>query len=281
MISNEDQRTCPSPSEALSRLDGVSLREVQADASSTGTTYEIEYLTECASTNLALMARARQGAPHALVLGCELQRAGRGRRGRTWVSSPGASLTFSLLWRFTEQPVALQCLGLVVAASIARALESLGTPHLMLKWPNDIYFDYRKLGGILIESLSGASGAPAVVVGIGLNVRVPLETREKLDHPIADLNEAGYQGNRAMLLGRILRYLAEDIPRCAERGFAPFKEQWHARELMRGERVVLTNEGGVRHEGQLLGIGEDGSLQLRCDEGIREFRSGELSLRRA
>jgi BirA family transcriptional regulator, biotin operon repressor / biotin---[acetyl-CoA-carboxylase] ligase len=263
-------------------FDGVDLLlDVELGASSPGAHYSIHYLAECDSTNSELLNRARLGATHASVLLCERQTAGRGRRGRSWLSSPGASLTFSLLWRFDEVPGALGSLSLVVAVAVARALETSGASHVMLKWPNDLWFDGRKLGGILIESMTGAGGACAVVIGIGLNVRVPAELRDQLDHPIADLHEAGCVASRPMLLGGILGQLARDIPRFSQQGFGPFLEEWRSREVMRGEPVVISNEGGLQKEGELLGVGADGSLRVRCEGAVQEFRSGELSLRRA
>ena len=124
---------------------------------------QVEVLDQCPSTNALLLERARAGAPHASAIVCERQTAGKGRRGSAWVSASGASLTFSLLWRFDSSVLALSGLSLAVAVASARALEAQGGTQLTLKWPNDLLFDGRKLGGILIETLTGANSTVAVL----------------------------------------------------------------------------------------------------------------------
>src|SRR6266853_1670387 len=111
----------------------------------------VEVLDECPSTNTVLAQRAAAGAPHGTVLACEHQSAGRGRRGHSWVSVVGGSLAFSILWRFPRGAGALGGLSLAVAVGAAKALERLGTRGVGVKWPNDLYCEGCKLGGILRE----------------------------------------------------------------------------------------------------------------------------------
>ena len=117
--------------------------------------FDVDSLAECASTNTELLARAERGAPSGSVLVADRQTAGRGSRGRTWQSSPGASLTFSLLWRFTDGVHGLAGLSLAVGVAVIRALAACGAHGVMLKWPNDILLDEAKLGGILVELQGG------------------------------------------------------------------------------------------------------------------------------
>src|SRR5437773_10881680 len=147
----------------------------------------IEVLDECPSTNTVLAERAAGGAPHGTVLACEHQSAGRGRRGHSWVSAVGGSLVFSILWRFPRGAGALGGLSLAVAVGAAKALERLGTHGVGLKWPNDLYCEGRKLGGILIESSGDILGPSAVIVGVGINVRLGTRTLEWIGGPATDI----------------------------------------------------------------------------------------------
>src|SRR5260221_9567590 len=163
-------------------LDGLTegLRKVSPEVC-------VEVLDECPSTNTVLAQRAAAGAPHGTVLACEHQSAGRGRRGHSWVSVVGGSLAFSILWRFPRGAGALGGLSLAVAVGAAKALERLGTCGVGVKWPNDLYCEGCKLGGILIESSGDILGPSAVIVGVGINVRLGTQTRERIAAPATDI----------------------------------------------------------------------------------------------
>ena len=111
--------------------------------------FTLEALAECGSTSTLLAERARQGAPTGLLLVADRQTAGRGRRGRSWLSSPETGLTFSVLWRFAGEVSRLAGLSLAVGIAVARALEGSGVRGVGLKWPNDILYDDAKLGAEL------------------------------------------------------------------------------------------------------------------------------------
>lgn len=239
--------------------------------------FHLELIDECESTNSLLLARAAQGAPHASVVACESQTAGRGRRGNEWFAAIGGSLAFSLLWRFRQGAGALSGLSLAVAVGAARALEALGVRGVMLKWPNDLLLNERKLGGILIEMSGDFSGPSAAVIGVGINVRLPASLRERL--PTAtDLNE--YQDiSRTPLLARLLEDIAGVLEEFSRSGFGAFREEWQARHAWAGRRVALQLAERRVAEGDALGVAEDGALLLRSDSGVQRFHSGELSLR--
>jgi BirA family biotin operon repressor/biotin-[acetyl-CoA-carboxylase] ligase len=242
----------------------------------------IEVLDECPSTNTVLVVRAARGADHGSVVVCEHQSAGRGRRGNPWLSSLGGSLTFSLLWRFSQGAGALTGLSLAVAVLVARSLDRQGVPCVQLKWPNDLVHDGKKIGGILIE-LSGESlGPSAAVIGVGLNVALDLRMRERIGQPVTDLVSSSTTPlSRTALLEGLLESLASGLSRFAREGFAPFREEWMRRHAWQGKRVSLSIDGRRVAEGEALGIAEDGSLMLRSAGGVVRFQSGELSLRRA
>jgi BirA family transcriptional regulator, biotin operon repressor / biotin---[acetyl-CoA-carboxylase] ligase len=240
----------------------------------------VEVRDECPSTSTAL---AGKGAPHGAVLACEHQSAGRGRRGNAWLSAPAGSLTFSLLWRFSQGAAGLAGLSLAVAVGAVRALERLGIKGVQLKWPNDLYCGERKLGGILIESSGDALGPSTVIVGLGLNVRLGSALREHIDRPVTDLASCCGEAvpRRTLLLGALLESLADVLARFAREGFAPFRDDWQRRHAWQGRRVRLALAGRRIAEGEALGVAEDGALVLSSPRGVERFHSGELSLRRA
>jgi BirA family biotin operon repressor/biotin-[acetyl-CoA-carboxylase] ligase len=149
--------------------------------------FQLELLDACASTNTLLLERARGGAPSGSVIACELQSAGRGRRGNSWQSGLGGSLTFSLLWRFAQGAAGLSGLSLAVGVAVARALAAAGVAEVQLKWPNDLLHAGRKLGGILIELHGDAQGPTAAVIGVGVNVRLPNSLRDDIAQPVKDV----------------------------------------------------------------------------------------------
>jgi BirA family biotin operon repressor/biotin-[acetyl-CoA-carboxylase] ligase len=240
----------------------------------------VEVLDECRSTNTVLAQRGAAGAPHGTVLVCEHQSAGRGRRGNSWVSMVGGSLAFSILWRFPRGTGALGGLSLAVAVGAAKALERLGTHGVRVKWPNDLYCDGRKLGGILIESSGDTLGPSAVIVGVGINVRLGTHTRKRIGGPATDIaSHSEAVPSRTAVFVESLESIAGVLARFSREGFAPFREEWVQRHAWQGRRVALSQAGRRVAEGKVVGVAEDGALMLASVEGIERFHSGELSLR--
>ena len=249
----------------------------------------VEVLDECESTNTYLMQRVGV-VPSGRVVTCELQSAGRGRRGNRWASGLGTSVTFSLAWRFSCGTAALSGLSLAVAVVVVAALESCGIAGIGLKWPNDLLHDGRKFGGILIEVSGDPQGASAAVIGVGLNVRLPAVLADGIERPVTDLtamsadlpgNEAAGRAtlSRTALLAAILEHLAEALPRYEREGFAAFREGWLARHAHAGRQVSIVQGERTLHEGEALGVADDGALLLRSARGIERVHSGEVSLR--
>jgi BirA family biotin operon repressor/biotin-[acetyl-CoA-carboxylase] ligase len=244
--------------------------------------FRVELFDECGSTNALLAERASNGAPHASVVVCERQTAGRGRRGAEWVSALGGSLAFSLLWRFRQGLGELSAgLSLAVAVGVARGLESVGAGAMRLKWPNDLLFEDRKLGGILVEMSGGATGPCSAIIGVGLNVRLPEEARRRIAVPVADLAASCSPPSRTILLARLLRHTGDVLNEFERHGFAALRQEWVARHAWQGRRVVL--KVAERHiaEGLAEGIDDDGALLLRAGDELKRFHAGELSLRQA
>jgi BirA family transcriptional regulator, biotin operon repressor / biotin---[acetyl-CoA-carboxylase] ligase len=240
--------------------------------------FHVEIMDECASTNALLMQRALEGAPHASVLVAEHQTAGRGRRGNSWLSAIGASLAFSLLWRFERGASTLAGLSLAMAVGASRALEAAAVTDVSVKWPNDLLRSGRKLGGILIEMTGAPVGPSACVIGLGLNVRLPRSIAERVDG--ADLADHG-PPSRTRLLALLLEHLATVLDEFPDRGFAALRAEWHERHAWQGCDVALQLGDRCVAHGKAVGVDDDGALLLRSAGGVQRFHSGELSLRPA
>jgi len=245
--------------------------------------FDVDALAECESTSSLLLARAGDGAPAGSVVVADRQTAGRGRRGRHWLSSPAASLTFSVLWRFAGGVDRLAGLSLAVGVAVLRALEACGASGLALKWPNDILLGDAKLGGILVELQSERRGM-LVVIGIGLNLHLPVlgDGVGYVGQPVAALGQVlSPLPDRHDLLAQVLLELAAVLDRFAEGGFAALRGEWQARHAWQDRPVRLLRDGVLEKEGVCLGADADGALLIQTAEGLERCLSGDLSLRAA
>ncbi|QKS28049.1 MAG: biotin--[acetyl-CoA-carboxylase] ligase [Candidatus Accumulibacter similis] len=241
--------------------------------------FTVVVLAECSSTSTVLLERARQGAPSGSLLIADDQTAGRGRRGRSWLSSPSAGLTFSLLWRFAGTVARLAGLSLAVGLAVARALERLGATGVGLKWPNDILLGGGKVGGILVELETAPAGMLAVI-GIGLNLQMPPAGDEAFIHPPAALSQAlSPPPDRHRLLAELMIELAAVLDRFDAGGFAVLRADWQRQHAWQDRPVRLLDGERVDRQGICLGADEHGALLLQTATGIERCLSGDLSLR--
>ncbi|HEX4153623.1 MAG TPA: biotin--[acetyl-CoA-carboxylase] ligase [Steroidobacteraceae bacterium] len=244
--------------------------------------HRLEIPFEVDSTNTRLLARAPPPRGLANVCSAELQHAGRGRRGRAWISPFGGSLVLSLGWSFPDAGGASPALSLAVGIAVARAAERFGTRELRVKWPNDLWLDDRKLGGVLVELRAEAGGAAHVVIGIGLNLKLSNEHRRRMEAQgmrIATLSDAGpamvaRNGLAAALMEELVGML-DEFERC---GFAAFHAEWTRRDALRDRGARVHGADGVR-EGTARGVDEDGALLLEVGGELQRHVSGEASLR--
>ncbi len=242
----------------------------------------LDVLDECPSTNALLLGRSAHGAASGTAVACELQTAGRGRRGNSWVTGLGDALTFSLLWRFETSPAALGGLSLAVGVACVRALARLGLRGVRLKWPNDLVFEGAKLGGILVEIGGEAHGPCVAVIGVGINVQLPETARRGLGQPVTDLAAPGLAlPARNDLLAKLLASVAEAAMLFERRGFAPFRAAWQRRHAWQGQRVRVLVAERRAIDGVAAGVAEDGALLLETPRGVERFHAGEVSLRGA
>lgn len=240
--------------------------------------FDVDALAEGGSSSDLLLARASSGAGSGSVLVLDRQTAGRGRRGRSWSSSPEASLTFSLLWRFDGGVERLAGLSLAVGVALVRALNAFGVRGATLKWPNDILLDGRKLAGILVELSSERRGMVSVI-GIGINLAPP-PTDLVLDVPAAALSEAlPVLPDRHVLLAQILAELAPALDRFARDGFSAFRDDWQALHAWQDREVAVLRDGKVEMAGICRGADADGALLVDTATGLTRCLSGDISLR--
>lgn len=244
--------------------------------------FDVDALDECDSTNSELMRRAESGAPSGTVIVADRQTAGRGRRGRSWLSAPESSLTFSLLWRFSGPLARLSGLSLAVGVGLASGLESLGAQGVWLKWPNDVLLrdgeGYAKLAGILIELSSDRRGTQAII-GVGLNLSPPTGD---LPQPAAGLSQVlSAAPERHVVLAAILLELHRVLETFAVDGFFGLKTEWQQRHAWQGDSVQILGEDAAPLVGRCLGADDDGALLLETASGIERIFSGDVSVRPA
>ena len=231
------------------------------------------------STNQYLLERVNQLQSGESCL-AECQTAGRGRRGKPWVSPFGCQLILSMYWRLEQGMAAAMGLSLAVGVAVVQALESLGYPGVELKWPNDLYYQGRKLAGILVE-MSGSAGASCnLVIGVGLNLAMPAREGERIDQAWAELRHIQPElVDRNLLAARMLGHLQQAMLTFEQQGLSHFVDDWNRLDHFAGRPVrLLMGEQEIR--GIARGIDDRGALRLETSEGIKFYLGGEISLRR-
>lgn len=210
----------------------------------------------------------------------EYQTAGRGRRGRRWVSPFGANLYLSVAWHLHDLPPAPAALSLAAGLAVAGGLTASGFPGVGVKWPNDLVWQDRKLGGVLVDLQGQPAGACRLVVGVGINVAMPPRAAADITQPWVDLAALGETpaGLRSRLAGCLVDALMAMVEHYTEAGFAAFMADWHERDAIAGREVSLLLPEGTA-TGTAAGVDIDGALRLRVDGEIRRYTGGEISLR--
>ncbi|MGR6980124.1 bifunctional biotin--[acetyl-CoA-carboxylase] ligase/biotin operon repressor BirA [Testudinibacter sp. P27/CKL/0425] len=230
------------------------------------------------STNEFLLQN--KSLPSGTICSAEMQTAGRGRRGRQWQSPFAQNLYFSLLWHFEMSAAALQPLSLVVGICLADTLSELGVDNISIKWPNDIYLNGRKLGGILIESRRFEQDKQELVIGIGLNLSMQPDAAAQIEQAWANLSESAVRIERNQLVATLANNLQYVLLQVQQHGVAPYLSRWqHYDHFYQKPIKLLLQQTEIT--GICQGIDSDsGELLLQTADGqLLRFNIGEISLR--
>ncbi|WP_260260048.1 bifunctional biotin--[acetyl-CoA-carboxylase] ligase/biotin operon repressor BirA [Vibrio intestinalis] len=247
----------------------------------------VELISVIDSTNQYLLDRADSLSSGQVCI-AEYQEKGRGRRGREWVSPFGSNLYMSMYWRLDAGMAAAMGLSLVVGVAIVEALEKMGVEGIKLKWPNDLYFEDRKLAGILVE-MSGQAGAAAnLVIGMGMNLMMQNNqqapsnniTLQGITQPWASLSEAIGADviDRNKLAATLINTLDSALREYEDCGMTGFVSRWNRLDNFIGREVRLIM-GNKEIKGIAQGINEQGAVLIKTSQGLESYIGGEISLR--
>lgn len=268
------------PERPLDRLDaGAIRRHLPPEVATSLRDLEVHETIDSTSDRLLAARELPPGQFDACL--AEFQTAGRGRRGRRWVAPSGSGLCLSMGWSFREAPAVLGALSLAAGVAALRGLRRLGIDGLSLKWPNDIVRADAKLGGILIDLRGEAAGPTFVVIGLGINVRLPEATRAQLASEgvaVLDLASIGTTPERNVLAAVLFTELHQALREFAARGMSAFAGEWQSADALAG-RTVRVLQGAQPLEGIACGVDGDGALLLDANGVRRRIVSGEVSIR--
>jgi BirA family transcriptional regulator, biotin operon repressor / biotin---[acetyl-CoA-carboxylase] ligase len=242
---------------------------------------------ELDSTSSELLRRGAAASDFSIVL-AETQTAGRGRRGRPWLSPPGLNLYLSCLKRFDQGFAALSGLSLAIGVIVLRALEQLGIAGAALKWPNDVLAITAgqpggKLAGILVELSGEYQGPCAAIIGIGINLRLTPALHAQAGQPACDLATlaGGTSPDRNRVAAALIGSLVEGLRQFEREGFAGFLADYARHDLLRDQPLHLSGALGA-FDGVGAGVDNRGALQVRIADGsVRRIDSADVTVRRA
>jgi BirA family biotin operon repressor/biotin-[acetyl-CoA-carboxylase] ligase len=239
----------------------------------------LELHWEIDSTSSEIQRRQADLADLSMVL-AETQTAGRGRRGRLWLSPPGLNVYLSCLKRFDGGFAALSGLSLAVGVIVMRTLTTLGINGAGLKWPNDVLSDGGKLAGILVELGGEYQGPCAAIIGVGLNVRLTPALHEQAGQPVNDLTTlAGKAPDRNRVAAALIAALADGLDQFEREGFAAFVDEYARYDLLHGKPLRVQGALGTL-EGVGAGVDARGALLLRAQDGMHRIDSADVTVRR-
>lgn len=206
----------------------------------------------------------------------EYQTKGRGRRGRQWYSPFGSNLYYSMYWKFDEGVAATIGLSIAVGVTVAEQLRKLSQQDIKLKWPNDLYLNDKKMAGILVELTSKSGDDAHVVIGIGINLKMPQFQSDVITQPWENLMFE----DKNQLVASLTDALKENISHFEQKGLTDFIPTWNALDNFTGRKVKLLM-GDQAIEGTARGIDEQGALLFEQNNKIHAYMGGEISLRKA
>ncbi|WP_426143670.1 bifunctional biotin--[acetyl-CoA-carboxylase] ligase/biotin operon repressor BirA [Pseudomonas sp. DWP3-1-2] len=253
------------------------LNEAEIQAAAPSLDWPVQIFDSIDSTNVAAIRSINLRVPVPLIVLAERQTAGRGRRGRKWVSPFGENIYYSLALRIEGGMRQLEGLSLLVGLAVLKTLKEVGVSAVGLKWPNDVLVGRRKIAGVLLELLGDPADVCHVVIGVGLNVN--MRASDEVDQEWTSVYiETGIPSNRNELVARLSTNIAAYLAVHQDQGFGAFREEWEKNHLWQGRAVSLFT-GLEATEGVVLGIDSQGALLLDVGGVQKSFSGGELSLR--
>lgn len=260
-------------------LNLLSKRKIAESLGNSDDVFNIEVHSLIDSTNSYLMRRLPNQLSQGQVCLAEYQSAGRGRRGRQWISPFGSQIYLSIYWYLEQGLSAAMGLSLVAALAVSDAIYELSNIQVQLKWPNDIYLDGVKLAGILID-LEGQAFEPShSVIGIGLNLNMPVESALKIDQRWTDL-KSHYKSeiDRNDLAAKLIHHLLKRLKQQQNTGLSAMLDEWHKHDYYLDKPVKLIT-GQRETMGICRGVNNQGAMMLEIEGKMKPIYGGEVSLR--
>lgn len=241
-------------------------------------------VAETGSTNEDLLVRCRREQPTGPILRvADHQTKGRGRRQRIWLAPPRTAFLFSLAVPLQSPAAALPAITLASGVALAGFLHRRGIP-VTLKWPNDLMYEGRKLGGILCELAVDPGGRATLVIGVGLNGWLDADARVAIGQPAAALTEAVapalLAAEREAWIAQMAAAVLTAVRDYLSEGFAPLRDRYNALLQSRGEVVDIVDQGQILASGRVVEVDTDGRLLLATETGTSAISVGDVSLRR-
>jgi BirA family biotin operon repressor/biotin-[acetyl-CoA-carboxylase] ligase len=234
------------------------------------------------STNDWSLEEIGRGRALPFVCVAEHQSRGRGRRGRHWLSPPGANIYLSLAWRFRLSPDSLGVLPLALGVAVKRALLRIGINDAWVKWPNDVLIEDRKIAGILVETRNLHTDTCSVVIGIGVNYRMPENSLADSGMRWTDVVHAGggMLTDRSALAGILVKEAAAMCRQYQRKAQSLLLDIEDELGVLTGRDVCLHFDDGDQLTGRVTGISDSGELCVLVDGQERKFSSADVSLRK-
>lgn len=241
---------------------------------------DVLYFPETDSTNSRAKRLGDEGAVHGTLVAADRQTGGKGRRGRRWESPAGSSIYMSILLRPDIPPDQAPMLTLVMAQSTAEAIRIRTGEEALIKWPNDIVINGKKVCGILTEMSTEIQWINHVVIGVGINVNTEYFPEELTETATSIYLESGGKQQRSGLIAEVLKQFERYYAMFLETGNLSAMQEEYNRLLVNRDREVKVLEPGNEYNGYAIGINETGELLIRTEDGqIREVYAGEVSVR--
>ncbi|MDK1025568.1 MAG: biotin--[acetyl-CoA-carboxylase] ligase [Gammaproteobacteria bacterium] len=277
LLFETDGETVAIPA-GIDLLDGQTIQSLMSPECSSRLK-NIEVFLEIDSTNSYLYKKSLTGESGILCL-AERQTAGRGRRGRNWVSPFGGNLYMSILWRMPLSGAPIEGLSLAIGVAIVRALRSEGFSGIKMKWPNDLLLDGGKIAGILIEMKPPTKDFVDLVIGVGINLSMPVNSAKMIDQPWQDLSDGMKSKSRNGIAATLVTSIVDVLTEYPQLGFVGFESEWHALDAYHNKLVEL-HLGHKIVKGYAQGVNSEGAIKILVDGELHCFHGGEISLRLA